>query len=53
MNFAKLSRNSPRLGGKHPNEPRELEDWELERTDEALPRRKTPAEELAELESLL
>ena len=38
---------------EHPNEPRELEDWELERTDEALPRRKTPAEELAELESLL
>ena len=38
---------------EHPNEPRELEDWELERTDEAAPRRKTPAEELAELESLL
>lgn len=38
----------------HPNEPREPEEWEREMAaDEEAPRRKTAAEELAELEALL
>lgn len=37
----------------HPNEPREPEDWERELAEEEQPRRKTAAEELAELEALL
>ena len=41
---------------EHPNEPRPLEDWEREMADEAddfHPKRRSAAEELAELESLI
>lgn len=38
---------------ENPSTPRELEPWELEIEDDAKHRRKTPQEELAELEALL
>nr|WP_239477555.1 GTPase HflX [Sutterella massiliensis] len=38
---------------ENPSTPRELEPWELEIEDDAEHRRKTPQEELAELEALL
>lgn len=41
---------------EHPNEPRPLEDWEREMADDAddfHPKRRSAAEELAELESLI
>ena len=38
---------------ENPSTPRELEPWELEIEDDAELRRKTPQEELAELEALL